>query len=600
LASHEGEGGVFSLLSLLSDYKETIGIAALIGLLVLAAGFLFGDGLITPAISILSAVEGLRIATGFFSPYVIPITLAILIILFSFQYKGTDTIGKVFGPIMVVWFAVLALLGLSQIIQTPGIFQAINPLHALGVLRFLGIKGTMRILGAVVLAVTGGEALYADLGHFGLRPIRTSWLCFVYPALILNYLGQGAYLLSGHAVFEGNVFYSLVPHVLIYPMVILATAATVIASQALISGAYSLVSQAVALNFLPRFKINHTNKKREGQIYVPSVALILCIGSAALVLFFRSSTALASAYGLAESAVMLITSLSMLFIASIRWKWRWYSSVGLFGFFTLIDFAFLFSNSLKFLEGGYVPLAVGGGIFLIMMTWHWGKGIISQAYDSYAEKRKMSDLAMLKRRLAEGEGSVSDDRGQFVEADRVVIFLVPKSASSPDDPVPVILRAHMRNNGSIPRYSILLHIARAKNARVRGERYAVTDFGNNLVGIEARFGFMEDVNIETIVGDLKGRADLHSAAAGLSYDRYLVEVGAEQFAIDHANSDLSTRIQVHSFRFLQRFATPTYRYFGIKENSTLSTVALEIGVNDAGGTIILPELDLVGGGITAT
>ena len=591
LANYEGEGGVFSLLSLLSDYKETIGITSLIGLLVLAAGFLFGAGLITPAISVLAAVEGLRVATGFFSPYIIPITLAILLLLFSFQYKGTETIGKVFGPIMVVWFAVLAIMGLAQIFHSPAILLAVNPLRAVGVLHYLGVLGTMRILAAVVLAVTGGEALYADLGHFGIRPIRISWLCFVFPALVLNYLGQGAYLLTGHAVFQGNIFYSLVPHALIYPMVILATAATVIASQALISGAYSLVSQAVALNFLPRFKINHTNKKREGQIYVPTVAWILFIGSAGLVLCFRSSTALASAYGLAESAVMLTTSLSMLFVAGIRWKWRWYSSFVLFGFFTLIDLAFVISNSLKFFQGGYVPIVIGLIIFLVMMTWHWGRGVIAKAYDSYAEKRKMSDIAVLKRRLAEGEGSVSDERGIFVEADRVVIFLVPKPVLGPDDPVPVILRAHMRNNGSIPRYSILLHIARARTARVRGERYTVTNFGNNLVGIEAKFGFMEQVSIESVVNELKARNDLSSVAAGLVFDRYLVEVGAEQFSI--SRTVFWNHLRVRCFRLLQRLATPTYRYFGVKDNSLLSTTALEINVNDTGGSIILPELDLV-------
>ena len=317
-----------------------------------------------------------------------------------------------------------------------------------------------------MLAVTGVEALYADMGHFGLQPIRMSWLYFVYPALILNYLGQGAYLLGGNTVFQNNVFFSLVPHAFIIPMVILATCATVIASQALISGAYSLVAQAVAIDYLPRFRIVHTNKNQEGQIYIPAVNWLLFVGSASLVLIFKSSTALASAYGFAVSGVMFTTSLAMLSVAVIYWKWSWTKSTLLFGFFGLVDLTFLVANSLKFIDGGYVPVTVGVCIFVVMMTWHWGRKIIHGAYDNYADK-KMSDLIVLKSKAEEGSGIVVDERGKFVEADRVIIFLVHNPVMSLEDPIPVILRSHMRHNGSIPRHTILLHIARDKKPYVR-------------------------------------------------------------------------------------------------------------------------------------
>jgi KUP system potassium uptake protein len=588
LANHEGEGGVFALLGLLSGLKRTIAIGFLIGLLVLAAGLLFGDGLITPAISILSAIEGLSVATNIFNPYIIPITLAVLVVLFSFQYKGTKKIGIIFGPIMITWFTIIALLGLHQIILHPAIFYALNPLYALRLVHTLGFTGTLLVLGAVVLAVTGGEALYADLGHFGLQPIRISWLAIVFPALILNYMGQGAFLLGAPVGFHGNVFYSLVPAAFIYPMVILATFATIIASQALISGAFSLTAQAIALNFLPRFKISYTNTHHEGQIYVGSVNWILFVGSASLVLIFKSSSGLAAAYGLAVSGVMLATSLAMLPIAADHWKWGWLKSSLLFGSFAVVDFTFLFSNSLKFFEGGYVPVIIGLCVFSLMMTWNWGRMIIYCAYETYSEKRKMADLVSLKNKLSENNGMVNDERGMFVEVDRVVIFLVNKTITSLEDRVPVIVRSYMSHNGSIPRYTILLSITKEKVSHVEHDRYLIKDFGNNLVAIQARFGFMEDIQIHTIVASLQNYINI----PGLAHSHYIIKTGREEFKIDRHSCSLQRRWLVRFFGRIQRFATPTYRYFGLNANESLSTTTVQINVSDAGGKVIMPELDL--------
>ena len=591
LANHEGEGGVFALLGLLSGLKKTIAIGFLIALLVLAAGLLFGDGLITPAISILSAIEGLSVATNIFNPYIIPITLGVLVVLFSFQYKGTKKIGIIFGPIMIAWFSVIALLGLHQIILHPAIFYALNPLHAIRLVHTLGFTGTLLVLGAVVLAVTGGEALYADLGHFGLEPIRISWLAVVFPALILNYMGQGAFLLGVPAGFHGNVFYSLVPSAFIYPMVILATFATIIASQALISGAFSLTAQAIALNFLPRFKINHTNTQHGGQIYVSSINWVLFAGSASLVLIFKSSSGLASAYGLAVSGVMLATSLAMLPIAAEHWKWGWLRSSLLFGSFAAVDFTFLFSNSLKFFEGGYVPVVIGLCLFSLMMTWNWGRMIIQSAYESYAEKRKMSDLVELKAKLTKNNGIVQDERGMFVEVDRVVVFLVNKPIVCAEDRVPVIVRYYMSHNGAIPRYTILLSIAKEKSSHVDdSERYNIKDFGDNLIAIQAHFGFMEDIKMHSIIENLQQ----HIKIPGLAHSHYIVKTGGEELKIDAAHCWMGRRYLVHFFQRIQRFATPTYRYFGLRANESLSTTAVHIKVSNDGGRVVIPDLDLAG------
>src|SRR6516225_1628184 len=319
-ADNDGEGGVFALYGLLHRFKNE-GRRVLLWSLMLGAGLLLGDGMITPAISVLSAIEGLEVATPAFSPYVVPITVILLTALFAVQYKGTAGIAVVFGPLLLVWFVVIAALGLFAIAQEPSILAAFDPSYGTIFLMRAGPRGSLLILSAMMLVVTGGEAMYADLGHFGARPIRISWFAVVFPSLLLNYLGQGAYLLGGAPVVGGKLFYHLVPTPLLLPVVVLATLATIIASQALISAAFSLASQAIGLGLFPRLWTRHTHEHHAGQIYIPFVNWGLCLGCIGLVIAFGSSSALAAAYGLAVAGVMLITSVAMFAIAQRYWQW---------------------------------------------------------------------------------------------------------------------------------------------------------------------------------------------------------------------------------------------------------------------------------------
>ena len=385
-ADNNGEGGVLALAALahrapLSRRAKTaIGIAALMGL-----ALFYGDGMLTPAISVLSAVEGLKAEDAGFAPMVVPVTLAILIGLFAIQSRGTEKIGRLFGPVMVLWFLVLAALGLAAIIHVPRILFAANPLYAAQL--FAREPWTAFVaLGSVVLAVTGCEALYADMGHFGSRAIRWAWAYFAFPALVLNYFGQGALLLA-HPASAPFLFYALVPHWAHYPMVVLATLATIIASQAVISGVFSITRQAVQLGQLPRMEIRHTSATEQGQIFVPRINVLLAVGVVLIVLIFKSSDALAAAYGIAVTGVMVISTVLVAIVATFHWHWRRRGVFLLFGLLGLIDLAFLASNALKIVEGGWLPLAVAAAVFVVMDTWRQGRRV-------HLEKVRESALAI--------------------------------------------------------------------------------------------------------------------------------------------------------------------------------------------------------------
>ncbi|MGH6877939.1 MAG: potassium transporter Kup [Rhizomicrobium sp.] len=374
-ADNEGEGGVLALASLAHRsprlkrrVKNVIGVAALLGL-----ALFFGDGMLTPAISVLSAVEGLGVEAASLQPLVVPLTLAILVGLFVMQSRGTASIGRLFGPVMVVWFVVLAALGVRGIAQDPEILFALNPFYVAEL--FLRAPWTAFVaLGSVVLAVTGCEALYADMGHFGKGPIRNGWLYFVLPALLLNYLGQGAELLR-HPALAGIPFYALAPHWAHYPLVLLATLATIIASQAVISGVFSIARQAVQLGRLPRMEIRHTSATDYGQIYVPRMNVILCIGVVLIVLIFHTSSSLAAAYGIAVSGVMAIDTFHASIVATRQWHWNFRAALALFGVLCLIDVSFLAANSLKIVQGGWLPLLIAGCVFLVMEVWRAGRRV---------------------------------------------------------------------------------------------------------------------------------------------------------------------------------------------------------------------------------
>jgi KUP system potassium uptake protein len=390
-ADNQGEGGILALMQLVLPKKKRKQTQILI-LGLFGAALLYGDGTITPAISVLSAVEGLKVATPIFKPYILPITLLILLLLFILQRRGTGKVGLIFGPIMLVWFAVIAATGVANIIKNTEVMAAANPLHAYGFFKNHGYQ-SLYILGAVFLVVTGGEALYADIGHFGRRPIRLAWFTFVLPCLLLNYFGQGALLLNrGFSI--ANPFFQLTPNWALYPMVVLATSAAIIASQAIISGVFSLTFQALNLGYLPRMQTRHTSEDEKGQIYIPRVNWLLFAATAAVVLGFQSSSALAGAYGVAVSTTMVITILLGYLAMRDLWNWPRAAAILIAAFFLLVDFSFFTANILKIWQGGWYPLLVAGFIFLLMSTWLKGQEIIAHQLKEYFQplKRFVNDL----------------------------------------------------------------------------------------------------------------------------------------------------------------------------------------------------------------
>lgn len=394
-ADNRGEGGILALTALATPIRPLLPSQRrwIVLLGVFGAALLYGDGIITPAISVLSAVEGLEVATPVFQPYIIPITLAVIVGLFVIQRSGTEKIGRLFGPVMLIWFITLALLGIINIIQNPSVLGAINPINAYTMFRADGLQGFL-VLGTVFLAVTGGEALYADMGHFGRKPIQTAWFALVLPALMLNYFGQGALLLRNPEA--SNPFYMMAPSWAQLPLVVLSTLATVIASQALISGAFSITMQAENLGFLPRLKIVHTSPTAFGQIYIPFVNWALMISCVLVVLGFRTSSNLAAAYGIAVTSTMAITTIIFSLVARERWKWQPWLVAIVIGFFLVVDFAFLGANMVKIPQGGWFPLVVAVIIFTLMTTWKRGNRLVFareqdlelQLADLFAQLRK--------------------------------------------------------------------------------------------------------------------------------------------------------------------------------------------------------------------
>ncbi|MFA7327228.1 MAG: potassium transporter Kup [Candidatus Kapaibacterium sp.] len=374
-ADYKGEGGILALMEFVLPKKKGFKLVVVSTLGIFGAALLYGDGIITPAISVLSAVEGLEIATPFFNDFIIPITIVILLILFLFQKKGTTLVGAVFGPITVIWFLTLAALGVSVILRKPEIIMALNPYYGVNFFILHGTHGFV-VLGVVFLAVTGGEALYADIGHFGKAPIRLAWFAFILPCLVLNYLGQGALLLENPS-FVTNPFYMMAPSWALYPLVLLAMMATIIASQAIISGAFSLTFQAVQLGYLPRFVVKHTSETAQGQIYLPQINTLLMVGTILVVLGFRTSSNLASAYGLAVTMTMTITSM-LAFIAMHKiWKWGLTLSIIVTTLFLIVDVSFLSSNLTKVMSGGWLPLMVGMIGLIVMLTWKKGRQVLA-------------------------------------------------------------------------------------------------------------------------------------------------------------------------------------------------------------------------------
>lgn len=479
-ADNEGEGGVIALTALIRPVEELKkkGIS-LVPVGLFAAALLYGDGMITPAISVLSAVEGIRIVTPVFEPFVIPLTIVILAGLFLIQRRGTASVGRLFGPVIFVWFVVLALLGVVEVVRAPEVFSALLPWHA--VKFFLVNRGHgFVVLGAVFLVVTGAEALYADLGHFGKRPIRLAWLCVAFPALLLNYFGQGALLLA-HPEHSHHPFYSMVPSWGMIPMVLLATSATVIASQAVISGAFSLTKQAIQLGYLPRLRVTHTSATHPGQIYIAPVNWMLMVCTIGLVVGFQSSSKLAAAYGVAVTSTMLIAAILFYAVARKRWQWSPLKAGVPVALFLLVDLSFFSANVTKIFHGAWFPLAIGGVFFTAMLTWDRGRKILhGQIKELNPTFRRMrTDLEDTEHRRVSGQG----------------VFLTGSS-----DRVPAAFVQNLRHNRALHGETVFLHIVAANVPRVPNlEKVAVEQKGSGFYWITARYGFMEEPRVENLL-----------------------------------------------------------------------------------------------------
>jgi KUP system potassium uptake protein len=481
-ADNRGEGGILALMALVrprvAHRRWAASVVAAIG--IFGAALLYGDGVLTPAISVLSAVEGLSLAAPVFRNLVLPTTIVVLIGLFLIQKRGTHRVGSIFGPLTFVWFAVLGAIGLRHVIENPTIFASLNPLRAVEFFARNRWQGFVT-LGTVFLVVTGGEALYADLGHFGKRPIRAAWFVIVLPSLLLNYFGQGAFLLKEP---EGaaNLFYLMAPGWALYPLVVLATIATVIASQAVISGVFSLTRQAVQLGYAPRLEINHTSAREMGQIYIPMVNWALMVGCIALVVGFGSSSNLAAAYGVAVTTTMVITTLLLFAVERELWMWSLAASLGFTLFFLTLDLAFFGANMLKVTHGGWFPLLVAGAIFTAMTTWRRGRRVLSDRI----EREALSDQEFVASLLRRPPPRVP---GTAVFMDRT------------RGKIPLALLHNLKHNKILHEHVILLSIVTEEVPYVSDEEQIETvDLGHGLFRVIAHCGFMDDQNVPDLLG----------------------------------------------------------------------------------------------------
>ncbi len=541
-ADHHGEGGIFALLALVPErfranaarHGRVTGIA-LLG--VIGAALLYGDGVITPAISVLSAVEGLTVVSAAFKPWIVPLTCIILIGLFAIQRRGTGNVGRLFGPIMVVWFATMAFLGIWHISQYPEILQAIFPTHALFFFVRHGFHGFL-ILGSVVLVVTGGEALYADLGHFGPAPIRRAWLWLVFPALLLGYLGQGALVLSHPAASE-NPFFDQVPVGLpTIALVILSSAATVIASQALISGAFSLTRQAMVLGYFPNVTVHHTSEQTEGQIYIPEVNALLAIGCLLLVLTFRESVKLAAAYGIAVTGTMAITSVLFFFVTRYVWNWPLWKAAALLVFFLSFDIPFLVANVFKFFQGGYVPVLIGASLIAAMLIWNRGRTFLAEQYAT-----KFPTFEFVR-------GTIQHCLSHRVPG--TAVFIAP----SPDH-IPPILVHFVERCRSLHETVILLTVCTEVIPKLPAdEKYQITNLGDGFWRIVLHFGYMEHPYVVDALQHVMDNEHLP-----IDFQEITYYVGHETLKTPESGS--LGKIAEKIFAYLQRNAVDVESTFGL-------------------------------------
>jgi KUP system potassium uptake protein len=533
-ADNNGEGGTLALMALAQRaLPRRAGAIILLG--VISGALFYGDAIITPALSVLSAVEGLKLVTPTFDPYVVPLTVVVLVLLFAVQSRGTAKVAAFFGPITLIWFIVIAVAGLWQVAQNPGVLWAINPVHGVHFLLTHHVIGFIT-LGAVFLAVTGCEALYADLGHFGRGPIRMAWLAVVLPALVLNYLGQGALLLSNPKAIE-NPFFLLYPEWSLPFMVVLATIATVIASQAVITGAYSLTRQAIQLGLLPRLEVRHTSEAHSGQIFMPRVNTLLLAGVLLLVMLFRSSSALASAYGIAVTGTMVVTAMMAFVVVWRIWHWHPLAAAALIAPFLFIDFTFLSANLLKIAEGGWMPLALGAGVMTVMYTWRRGSRLLSEK-TRRQETPLESLVAMLEKKPP-----------QRVPGTAVFLTSDPSSA-------PTALLHSLKHYKVLHEKNVILTIESAGTPRVDpSERVRIEPVGETFLRVVLRFGFVETPNVPKALAIARKH--------GFTFDIMATSFFLSRRSLKPATQSGMPRWQDRLFIMLARFANDATDYFQI-------------------------------------
>lgn len=540
---NNGEGGTLTLMALVQRVMgHRTALVTILGMV--GAALFYGDAIITPAISVLSAIEGLELVTPALEPFVLPLSLAILVALFAVQSRGTAAVAAWFGPIMLLWFVAMALGGLSHVADDANIVQAISPIHGVRFLLSHGHAGLIA-LGAVFLAVTGAEALYADMGHFGAKPIKVAWLVLVLPSLALNYLGQGALLLA-HPEKLQNPFYLLYPAWALLPMVVLAAMATIIASQAVISGAFSLTQQAIQLGLLPRFEVRRTSETEKGQIYVPRINWLLMLAVVVVVIVFKSSSALAAAYGIAVTGTMVVTAVLAFFVLWRCWKWSAALSALVIAPFLAVDFVFLTANLLKIHEGGWMPLTVGGALLVVMLTWRRGTRIL-------ADKARKEEVPL-------GEFLTTLEKRSPDRVQGTAVFLT----GNPDN-VPSALLHNLKHNKVLHQHNIILSISIQGTPRVEEkDRASIERLSDSFLRVTLRFGFMETPNVPKALPACR--------AQGWKFDVMRTSFFLSRRALRPAAHSEMPRWQDRLFISLARSATDVSRHFCIPTSR-----AVEVG-----------------------
>ena len=622
-ADHRGEGGTFALWSLLQGYTGKILAGSVVSFLVVcAAALLAADGIITPPISMLGAFEPLGQTLS------VIVTLVCLVFLFKMQWRGTSKVGGLFGWFMIiVWFPWIAFKGLPWILSNPEVFLAFNPLYAIQFLLSFPWVGALVVLGVVVLAVTGGEAKYADLGHFsrasntpcregdsvsprdsGRVPVMYSWFMIVLPSLLICYAGQSAYMLQKGVPPRANTFYAITPQTHIewldkaisFCDMTIAAMAAIIASQALITGMFSIVKQATALGFVPRFQVVHTDTHGEGQVYIPAVNWALFLGCVWVTIVFQTSGNLAAAYGVAVTGTMGITTLIFGYVAYYRWRWHVALVIAVCVPIFLVDVLFFISNLLKIAHGGYVPVLIASVLVTAMMIWQWGRQALASAFYDFGvrEGKKIEWLVALREKLDDIELAIQENlpaarlliqgNRRLVESDRASVFLCSRPVESRESYVPVVLRIFLKKYGVLPSQVVLFHVNQMNVSTIKQEsRFKVTKLGNDIHAVVVKYGYMEQPDIRNVLRELQRQKLLPIAS-----ERWIIEVGEEEIIVDR-NLGFLKRLVVIAFSWILRLTTPAHKYLGLVYDAAVSKEVVPVVFSQSGVKVALPELELI-------